>query len=152
MLYQWHTCRESKDGSMARKHKLPKRIGGVKIPKEWRRTAEDVLDRVDTPIARELAATAAVAIGAAIARAEAARQARQEASRPEAAPGEPVQSDPTAKAAEKSPNMEAAGAKFAATAAGLAATALDGWLNKRVRPANAPGDRPVTPPPGAASH
>ena len=138
---------------MARKHKLPKRIGGVKIPKEWRRTAEDVLDRVDTPIARELAATAAVAIGAAIARAEAARQTRQEAAgRPAAAQGESARPDPTAKASEKSPNMEAAGAKFAATAAGLAATALDGWLNKRVRPAHAPGDRPVTPPPGTAPH
>jgi hypothetical protein len=135
---------------MARKHKLPKHIGGVKIPKEWRKTAEDVLDRVDTPMARELAATAVIAVGAAIARAETKRHAREKsADQPE--PPRTVPVSPDRAHEETDGHIGAAGAKLAATAAGIAAAALDGWLNKRGRPDADRGDHPATPSAAAPS-
>jgi hypothetical protein len=37
------------------KVKLPKRIGGVKVPKKLRKQAKRAIDMVDTPVARDLA-------------------------------------------------------------------------------------------------
>lgn len=54
------------------KRRIPKQVGGIKIPKELRRKGEELLERVDTPIGREMLATgiglAATAAAAALTR------------------------------------------------------------------------------------
>ena len=46
-----------------KKAKVPKKVGDVKVPKKWRKSAEAALDLAQNPIAREILA-AALAAGA----------------------------------------------------------------------------------------
>lgn len=93
-------AKDSKAGSNAGKGKgrIPKRIGGVKVPKELRRTGEALLDqggalldKANTPAGREMIAAglsmAAAAASAAITRTNAAREGERQ---PPAAPIPPV--------------------------------------------------------------
>ena len=60
--------------------KIPKRIGGVKVPKELRKGGESLLALVNQPLAREIAVAAALAAVAASKDArKAVKRARQEA-------------------------------------------------------------------------
>ena len=58
-----------------KKAKIPKRIGGVKLPKELRKTGEAILDKANSPQGREMLAAgltmAAAAATAAVARSRA---------------------------------------------------------------------------------
>ena len=63
----------AKDGSMtdetateAKRVELPKRIAGMKLPKKFRRTVEALIAEANTPVARELLATALVALAAVV--------------------------------------------------------------------------------------
>jgi len=47
--------------------KLPKKVGGVKVPKQLRKTAKSALEIAQNPIARELVSAAVVAGAAALA-------------------------------------------------------------------------------------
>jgi len=46
--------------------KLPKKVGGMKVPKQLRKTAKDALEIAQNPIARELVSAALVAGAAAL--------------------------------------------------------------------------------------
>ena len=46
--------------------KLPKKVGGVKVPKQLRKTAREALEIAQNPIARELVSAALVAGAAAL--------------------------------------------------------------------------------------
>ena len=46
--------------------KLPKKVGGVKVPKQLRKTAKDALEIAQNPVARELISAALVAGAAAL--------------------------------------------------------------------------------------
>ena len=46
--------------------KLPKKVGGVKVPKQLRKTAKEALEIAQNPIARELISAALVAGAAAL--------------------------------------------------------------------------------------
>ena len=74
------------------KRRIPKQVGGSKIPKQLRKKGEELLERVDTPMGREMLATgiglAATAAAAAIARKSAKPQAATAPDVP-AKPGEP---------------------------------------------------------------
>ena len=48
--------------------KLPKKVGGVKVPKQLRKTAKSALEIAQNPIARELVSAAVVAGAAALAK------------------------------------------------------------------------------------
>ena len=74
-----------------KKAKIPKRIAGVKLPKELRRTGEAILEKANSPQGREmLAAGLTMAVAAATA-AVARNRAKAAAAAPatEAATGEP---------------------------------------------------------------
>lgn len=53
--------------------KLPKKVGGVKVPKELRKTAKAAIEIAQNPVARELVSAAVVAGAAALAKGKAAR-------------------------------------------------------------------------------
>ncbi|TPG21032.1 hypothetical protein EAH87_06730 [Sphingomonas koreensis] len=59
--------------------KLPKTIGGVKIPKQVRKSGGELLAKVNSPLGRELLAAGLVAAGAALAKKDAVRGATGEA-------------------------------------------------------------------------
>jgi len=46
--------------------KLPKKVGGMKVPKQLRKTARDALEIAQNPVARELVSAALVAGAAAL--------------------------------------------------------------------------------------
>jgi len=46
--------------------KLPKKVGGMKVPKQLRKTAKDALEIAQNPVARELISAALVAGAAAL--------------------------------------------------------------------------------------
>jgi len=64
--------------------KLPKKVGGVKVPKQLRKTAKSALEIAQNPIARELVSAAVVAGAAALAK-------RKVDKAPAAAPEAPAQ-------------------------------------------------------------
>lgn len=74
------------------KRRIPKQVGGIKIPKELRRKGEQLLDKVDTPAGREMLATgiglAATAAAAAIAK-KSARRAEAVTTPAAPKPGDP---------------------------------------------------------------
>lgn len=78
-----------KDGKKAKR--IPKRIGGLKIPKELRHAGEALLDKANSPAGREIIA-AGLTMAAAAASA-AARKQRTEAHRA-TRPGDPGTVDP----------------------------------------------------------
>jgi len=67
---------------MARKKdktpKLPKKVGGVKLPKELRKSAKAAIEIAQNPIARELVSAAVVAGAAALAKGKIAKAAPAE--------------------------------------------------------------------------
>lgn len=77
-----------------KKGKVPKRIGGVKIPKELRRKGDALIDRVSSPAGREMLAAglsmAVAAASAAVVKARAEREARSAPPTPPVPPGPPV--------------------------------------------------------------
>lgn len=68
------------------KRRIPKHVGGIKIPKDLRRKGEELLDRVDTPAGREMLATG---IGLAATAAVAAMAKKSAKAHPAAAPARP---------------------------------------------------------------
>ncbi|WP_254603207.1 hypothetical protein [Sphingomonas bacterium] len=79
-----------------RKTKIPKRIAGVKLPKDLRKTGEAILERANSPQGREMLAAgltmAAAAASAAVTRSRAAAEAQKPAG--EAASGDTTAGDP----------------------------------------------------------
>lgn len=69
------------------KRRIPKQVGGVKIPKQLRKKGEELLDRVDTPVGREMLATGIGLAATAAVAALAKKSARPSAAAPK--PGEP---------------------------------------------------------------
>ena len=78
-----------KDGKKGKR--IPKRIGGLKIPKELRHAGEALLDKANSPAGREIIATGLTM--AAAAASAAARKQHAEAPRA-TKPGEPGTIDP----------------------------------------------------------
>ena len=102
--------------------KLPKRIAGVKLPKDLRRTGEKLIAEVDTPANRALLASGLTAVAAAVA--QSASAARSGTSH--GASGEPAATQPGEGGTRASDPV--------GKVVGLAATALlTGWLAKRSR-------------------
>ncbi len=64
------------------KPKLPKKVGGVKVPKQLRKSAQSALEIAQNPIARELVSAAVVAGAAAL--------AKRTVAKPAPAPAEPA--------------------------------------------------------------
>ena len=62
--------------------KLPKKVGGVKVPKQLRKTAKSALEIAQNPIARELVSAAVVAGAAALAKRKVAPPAPAPAAEP----------------------------------------------------------------------
>lgn len=58
-----------------KKHRIPKRVAGIKVPKELRKKAEQVLDLADSPAIRQLAGAALMSAAAALAEKQAVRRA-----------------------------------------------------------------------------
>jgi hypothetical protein len=56
--------------------KLPKKVGGVKVPKQLRKTAKGALEIAQNPVARELVSAALVAGAAALTQRKAGKAAR----------------------------------------------------------------------------
>jgi hypothetical protein len=54
-------------GKKSKKAKLPKELGGVKLPKQLRRSAEFLSELAQNPVAREVASAALIAAAAALA-------------------------------------------------------------------------------------
>lgn len=111
----------------AKAGKLPKRVLGVKIPKELRRTGEALIATAASPQGREMLATGLMA-------AASAALAKTEAGRTAAKPSVDEDKDVGAKAAVEL-------SQIAAIATAAASAALDSVLG---RPASAPtaGDTP----------
>lgn len=61
---------------MSKKVKLPKEIGGVKVPKPWRKAAEAAIEQAASPAGLEVAAAALTAAAAALAGKAVAEAAR----------------------------------------------------------------------------
>ena len=102
-----------------KKTKIPKRIAGVKLPKELRKTGEAILEKANSPAGREMLAAgltmAAAAATAAVARSR--EKAEDKATTGAAAdhPGKPATPDPMALANAIGGMAEAALDKFFAT-------------------------------------
>lgn len=73
---------------MSKKVKLPKNVGGVKVPKAWRKAAEAAIEQATSPAGIEVAAAALTAAAAALA-GEAAKQAMKDATPTPAEPPRP---------------------------------------------------------------
>ena len=75
---------------MAKKNaKLPKKIGGVKIPKKLRKSGSKLIEAANTPAGRELLAVGLVAAGGALAKAQQKRRTHaEEAAKPPVDPAE----------------------------------------------------------------
>ena len=58
-----------------KKPKLPKKVGGVKLPKDLRKTAKTAIELAQNPLAREVVSAALVAGAAALAKRSAAKPA-----------------------------------------------------------------------------
>ena len=58
-----------------KKPKLPKKVGGVKLPKDLRKTAKTAIELAQNPLAREVMSAALVAGAAALAKRSAAKPA-----------------------------------------------------------------------------
>lgn len=93
-----------------KKGKVPKRIGGVKIPKELRRKGDALIDRANSPAGREMIAAglsiAAAAASAAVVKARAEREAR---SAPPTPPVPPTAPQGTHKASDPQAIADAVG-------------------------------------------
>ena len=55
--------------------KLPKKVGGVKVPKQLRKTARTAIEIAQNPLAREIVSAAVVASAAALAKGKTAKAA-----------------------------------------------------------------------------
>lgn len=71
--------------------KIPKEIGGIKVPKEARRAGEALIEKASSPAGRQALASG-LAMAASMAAAAAARQSRPTAARP--AEPDPEKRDP----------------------------------------------------------
>jgi hypothetical protein len=100
-----------------KKTKLPKRIGGVKLPKKVRKKANKALGALDQPLMRNLASVAFAAVSAA-----AAKHGGEAATAPHQ-----VKAKPDKEAPGKSP----LGGQIGEIAAGLAMAAVAKWLTTR---------------------
>jgi len=70
--------KKSKSADQAKTPKIPKRIAGVKIPKDARKTANKALKAASSPAGRELiAAGLSMAAAAAVSRTKAGRKAEE---------------------------------------------------------------------------
>jgi len=79
-----------------KKAKLPKQVGGVKVPKDLRKSAKTMVELAKNPIAREVVSAAIVAGAAALTRRKVAAKAPHVAEPQERAPA----TDPEKKGAE----------------------------------------------------
>ena len=94
-----------------KKTKIPKRIAGVKLPKELRKTGEAILEKANSPAGREMLA-AGLTMAAAAATAAVARSRQQAAEAKPDAAGHPGTPDPMAFATAIGGMAEAALGKF----------------------------------------
>ncbi len=87
--------KKGKSGSKA-KLKLPKKVAGVKVPKELRRQAKTLVEFIDSPVGRELAAAGLTLAAAKLAAssAQGGRRTREADSAGEGEPERDVASDP----------------------------------------------------------
>jgi hypothetical protein len=119
---------------MAKKSKLPKKIGGVRIPKKVRKQGSELLAKVNTPLGRELIAAGLVAAGAAIASKSEVRKAAR-------------------RAAGEAEDAGELGARMAGQIGGIvgaaANAALDRFFGARAGEA---GGEPEASPPGSTAH
>jgi len=116
--------------------KLPKAIGGVKIPKKVRKQGGELLAKVNTPMGRELVAAGLVAAGAAMARREETRKA-------------------AVRLAGEAEDAAAKGARLASEIGGIVGAAANAALDRLLGSGggkNEGGDRPAGPPPGSTAH
>lgn len=88
---------KKKDGAKAAGVKLPKRVGGVKVPKEWRRGGEALIAQAQSP-AGQAAIAQGVSMVAALAASAAKAAAARSATPPKAAVSEPAASPAAAPA------------------------------------------------------
>ena len=105
-----------------KKAKIPKKIAGVKLPKEWRRTGEAILEKANSPAGREMLA-AGLTMAAAAATAAVARSREKATTAPDAdaqanKAGTPGTTDPIAFATALGGMAEAALGKFFAAKTG----------------------------------
>jgi hypothetical protein len=113
--------------------KLPKTIGGMKIPKKMRKKGGKLLDKVNTPLGRELLAAGLVAAGAAIAKKNEARKVAVRAT-------EEVED-----AAEK-------GARMAEQIGGIVGAAANAALDRIFGATRDGAGKADGPPPGSTAH
>lgn len=102
----------AKAGAAAKATKLPKRIAGIKLPKELRKSGAALLEKANSPIGREVIAAGITAVVAAAARSQAGRKVASKAA------------ETTAKTAAKTADVGAQEAKQIADAIGAAAGAV----------------------------
>ncbi|MGY4398609.1 hypothetical protein ACVWZA_003817 [Sphingomonas sp. UYAg733] len=67
-------AKAAKAGGAAKAAKLPKRIAGIKVPRELRKSGAALLEKANSPIGREVIAAGITAIVAAAARSQAGRK------------------------------------------------------------------------------
>jgi hypothetical protein len=116
--------------------KLPKTIGGVKIPKKVRKQGGELLAKVNTPMGRELLAAGLVAAGAAMAKREETRKA-------------------AARVAGEAEDAAAKGARLASEIGGIVGAAANAALDRLLGSGgrrDETSDRPAGPPPGSTAH
>ncbi|MBR0553654.1 hypothetical protein [Stakelama marina] len=127
--------------------KLPKYIGGVKIPKEIRKKGGKLLAQVDTPMARELMAAGLIAAGTAMAKRHSERRAERERSERESSDG-----------AGRGESPEEMGARVAGQAMGIAGAAMTAAFDRIFgqagppRPPEAPEPPQPPQPPEPTTH
>lgn len=79
-----------KDGKKGKR--IPKKIGGMKIPKELRQAGEALLDKANSPAGRQVIASGLTMAAAAASAAAMKQRVKTEAAR--AKPGDPGMADP----------------------------------------------------------
>jgi len=114
--------------------KLPKTIGGMKIPKKARKQGGELLAKINTPVGRELLAAGLVAAGAAMARREETRKA-------------------AAKMTGEAEDAATKGARLASEIGGIVGAAANAALDRLLGAGKGEGsDRPEGPPAGSTAH
>lgn len=100
----------------AKKGKIPKRVGGVKVPKAWRKSGNALIDTVNSPVGQQMLATGLASVVATV--------AARLATPPDAmASGSPPPAGPA-------PDPHAAGEAFARSLIGAFGTAARAALDR----------------------
>lgn len=116
-----------------KKGKLPKKIGGVKLPKAVRKQARRAIAELGQPIVRDGIAAALGMAAAAMAR-QADRMREERAAKAAATPSKAAGADQASAAPAGAPG----GGQLAELATGLALAALGRWMDKAGPKADSP--------------